>query len=68
MDTQVPQFEDLEVQCSEGDRCLSGGVFVWTVGEQQFYYEKGFTDPKRCKPCRDRKNAGRAKREQQVQK
>ena len=28
--------------------------FVFSVGEQQFYAEKGLaSDPKRCKPCRD---------------
>ena len=34
--------------------------FIWTTGEQEFFAEKGFTDPpKRCKDCR------RAKRERQ---
>ena len=31
--------------------------FVFTVGEQKFFNEKGFTPPKRCKPCRDAKRA-----------
>ena len=26
--------------------------FVFTVGEQKFYAEKGFSKPKRCKGCR----------------
>lgn len=30
--------------------------FVFTVGEQEFYQEKGFTnEPVRCKECRDKK-------------
>lgn len=28
-------------------------VFDFTSEEQAFYEEKGFTPPKRCKPCRD---------------
>lgn len=29
-----------------------GKEFVWTVGEQEFYAQKGFTnEPKRCKEC-----------------
>ena len=30
-----------------------GQEFVFTAGEQEFYNEKGFTEPKKCKPCRD---------------
>lgn len=26
--------------------------FVFTEGEQEFYKEKGFSDPKRCQECR----------------
>lgn len=30
-----------------------GAEFVWTVGEQEFYAEKGFTnEPTRCPQCR----------------
>ncbi len=36
-----------------------GSEFVFTVGEQEFYKEKGFdNEPTRCAPCR------RAKKEQ----
>lgn len=32
--------------------------FVFTVGEQEFYKEKGFTnEPVRCKECRDKRKA-----------
>lgn len=35
-----------------------GAEFIWTVGEQEFYAEKGFTnEPARCKECRDKKKA-----------
>ena len=32
--------------------------FIFTVGEQEFYQEKGFTnEPVRCKECREAKKA-----------
>jgi hypothetical protein len=35
-------------------KCLDCGTeFVFTVREQEFYAQNGFTEPKRCKPCRD---------------
>ncbi|WP_309228320.1 zinc-ribbon domain containing protein [Virgibacillus saliphilus] len=30
------------------------GRFLFTVGEQQFYKQKGFVKPKRCPSCRGR--------------
>ncbi|MFA5603767.1 MAG: zinc-ribbon domain-containing protein [Bacilli bacterium] len=37
-----------------------GADFVFTVSEQAFYEEKGFTnEPARCKECRDKKKAER---------
>lgn len=37
------------IDCSE--------VFVWSIGEQQFYAEKGLAHPpKRCKACKKAKN------------
>lgn len=47
-------FQDKTVVCKD-----CGEEFVFTVGEQEFYAEKGFeNEPQRCKPCRDsRKNA-----------
>lgn len=27
--------------------------FLFTAGEQRFFAEKGFTEPRRCKPCRE---------------
>ncbi len=29
-----------------------GKEFVFTAGEQEFYAEKNFTEPKDCKECR----------------
>ena len=37
-----------------------GNEFTFTVREQEFYEEKGFTnEPKRCKECRDKKKSER---------
>lgn len=44
------------------DRLLTcvdcGGQFVFTAGEQLFFWDKQFkNDPKRCKPCKSRRSA-----------
>lgn len=40
-----------------------GNEFVFTVGEQEFYDEKGFTnEPVRCKECRDKRKSERNNR------
>ena len=45
-------FEDRELNCVDcGDR------FTWVVGEQAFYADKGYSEPKRCKRCREAKRA-----------
>lgn len=37
-----------------------GQEFTFTVGEQEFYEQQGFTnEPARCKECRDKKKAAR---------
>ncbi len=38
-------------------KCVDcGAEFVFTVRDQEFYAEKGFTnEPKRCKACREAK-------------
>ena len=47
-------MEDKTIECADCKR-----DFVWTVGEQEFYAERDFTPPKRCKPCRDARKAQR---------
>lgn len=44
------QFTDRELQCAD-----CGDAFVFTSGEQSFFQQKGFTDPKRCSKCRQAK-------------
>ena len=44
------KFEDKTVKC-----CDCGEEFTFTAGEQEFFSERGYSIPKRCKPCRDAK-------------
>lgn len=41
-------MSDRNIDCQD-----CSNPFVFTEQEQAFYSEKGFTDPKRCKPCRN---------------
>ena len=45
------------------DRTLTcrdcGQTFTFTAGEQAFYQERGFSEPTRCKACRDKRKAER---------
>ncbi|MFQ5649830.1 MAG: zinc-ribbon domain-containing protein [bacterium] len=36
-----------------------GNEFVFSEGEQEFYKERGFEEPKRCKPCREQRKKNR---------
>jgi len=42
------------IRCSDCDQ-----NFTFTVGEQEFYADKGFTPPKRCRDCRAVRKAKR---------
>lgn len=39
-----------------------GGEFVFTAGEQEFFVERGFSEPIRCKSCRDVRKAQKNER------
>ena len=43
-------MEDKKLVCED---CKE--EFVFTASEQEFYQEKGFSEPKRCKVCRDKR-------------
>ncbi len=46
--------EDRQLTCAD-----CGQSFTFTAQEQDFYSERGFQEPKRCKPCREtRKSRG----------
>ncbi|MCL5102929.1 MAG: zinc-ribbon domain-containing protein [Armatimonadetes bacterium] len=40
--------QDKEITCKD-----CGQKFVFTAGEQEFFQSRGFSEPIRCKPCRD---------------
>ena len=42
--------QDKTLTCTE-----CGADFVFTIKDQQYYSERGFVAPKRCKPCREAK-------------
>ena len=47
-----PDFQDRSIKCVD-----CNDPFVWTVGEQVFFHDKGLkNEPKRCKPCKQAKN------------
>jgi CxxC-x17-CxxC domain-containing protein len=49
---QTSDFQDRPITCVD-----CGEEFVWTVGEQVFFHDKGLkNEPKRCKPCKQAKN------------
>ena len=42
--------------------CLNcGQPFVFPVGEQIFFKKKNYNDPKRCKPCLEKRREGQGK-------
>lgn len=46
------QFSDRVLRCAD-----CAGDFVFTAGEQLFFFDKQFkNDPKRCKPCKSRRS------------
>lgn len=42
---------DLTIQCAD-----CGEDFIFSEGESKFFQSKGFASPRRCKPCRAKKN------------
>ena len=43
---------DLQLTCND-----CGRDFTFTAADQQFFQERGYSTPKRCKPCRQAKKA-----------
>jgi CxxC-x17-CxxC domain-containing protein len=48
-------MEDKTLTCAD-----CGQEFVFTAREQDFYAQKGFTEPRRCPSCRQSRKAARA--------
>ena len=56
---EVLEMEDKKIICKD-----CGKEFIFTVGEQEFYKEKGFeNDPVRCPDCRRARKAQKMNRE-----
>jgi hypothetical protein len=46
------EYQDVPIECID---CAE--EFIWTAGEQQFFYDKHLLNPpKRCKQCKKAKN------------
>ena len=46
------EFVDRLLTCAD-----CGGEFIFTAGEQLFFFDKQFkNDPKRCKPCKSKRS------------
>jgi CxxC-x17-CxxC domain-containing protein len=52
----MPEFVDRVLKCAE-----CGAEFVFTAGEQHFFYDKNFkNEPKRCKACKGKREHARS--------
>jgi len=45
-------MEDKKIKCIDCHK-----DFIFTAGKQQFFEEKGYSEPIRCKYCRSKKKA-----------
>src|SRR5437016_7827936 len=46
------EHQDCSIKCVD-----CGEPFIWSVGEQVFFHDKGLkNEPKRCRPCKHAKN------------
>ena len=46
--------EDVQIQCAE-----CGKTFVFTVDDQEYHEQKGYSAPKRCMECRQKRRMDR---------
>jgi hypothetical protein len=54
-------FEDQQLQCED---CFE--FFVWTAGEQRYFRDKQFSQPKRCPACRAKRKERKAANAEQA--
>lgn len=52
-------YEDKELICKD-----CGEFFTFSGGEQRYYAERQFSEPKRCKPCRQKRKAAKEQRQE----
>jgi hypothetical protein len=51
----MSELNDRQLTCADRNR-----DFTWTAGEQEFFHEKGLTNPPEgCRPCRQAKKEQR---------
>jgi hypothetical protein len=50
-------MEDKTLVCKD-----CGNEFTFTAREQEFYKQNNFSEPLRCKPCRDKRKAEKGNR------
>jgi Probable zinc-ribbon domain len=50
-------YQDKELTCAD-----CGGKFLFSAKDQEFFAEKGFQEPKRCRDCRQAKKEQRGDR------
>lgn len=51
----MSEYQDKNIDCKD-----CGKQFIWTASGQEFFEQKGFTSPVRCKNCREKKKASKA--------
>jgi len=56
------QYDDQTLTCEE-----CGAEYTFTAGEQEFFATKGFTPPKRCQNCRQKKKEERQSNRQMTE-
>lgn len=59
-------MQDKQIECvgpRRGQSCPNQVTFTFTEGEQRYYQERGYQDPKRCKECCAIKKHGNARLE-----
>jgi len=56
----MSDFQDKQIECVD---CHE--PFLFEAGEQEFFASRNFSEPKRCKGCRQRKKAQREERNAQ---
>jgi len=50
----ITSTEDQQLTC-----CDCADDFIWSIGEQEWFAERGLTQRRRCKPCRAAKRLKR---------
>lgn len=50
----MSKFKDRSLQCAD-----CGRTYTFTSGEQEFYQERGYSEPRRCPDCRAARKTSR---------